>query len=102
MNSKWLKFTHFHDELKQIYDNAPQEYEDRILQLDDKFNRIYELKTRLDQEEYLLTKECMKLMKEKVVYASKINDIITMGDNLEWQERSKLLEKIRPLIEKAK
>jgi hypothetical protein len=42
------------------------------------------------------------LAKEKALYSSKLNDITSIGNNLEWEERSKLLEKIRPIIEGTK
>lgn len=44
----------------------------------------------------------MKLTKEKALYAQKLNDITAIGNNMDWEERSKLLEKIKPLIDRTK
>lgn len=44
----------------------------------------------------------MKLMKEKSMFACKLADIASIGNNLEWDERSRLLERIRPIIENGK
>lgn len=50
--------------------------------LQDKMERIAELKKNLDEQDYLLKKEYMKLMKEKAMYASKLKDITSIGNNL--------------------
>lgn len=82
--------------------SVSDEYQSKVLTLQDKFQRIAELKKRLDEEEYLLMKQCMKLTKEKALYAQKLNDITAIGNNMDWEERSKLLEKIKPLIDRTK
>lgn len=41
-------------------------------------------------------------MKEKAIYAAKLNDICAIGSNLEWEQRSRVLQKIKPLIDTAK
>lgn len=43
----------------------------------------------------------MKLFKEKGQYAAKLNDIIALGSNLDWDERSGIMHRIKPYIEAA-
>lgn len=64
--------------------------------------RVYELKKNLDDQDYMLKKQYIKLMKEKAIYAAKLNDIYAIGSNLEWEQRSRVLQKIKPLIDAGK
>lgn len=64
--------------------------------------RVYELKKNLDDQDYMLKKQYIKLMKEKAIYAAKLNDICAIGSNLEWEQRSRVLQKIKPLIDAGK
>ena len=44
----------------------------------------------------------MMLLKERALYAGKLSDIWALGENLDWEERSGLIERIRPMILAAK
>ena len=35
------------------------------------------------------------------MYAAKLNDIIALGSNLDWDERSGIMQKIKPYIQAA-
>lgn len=100
--NKWSVFEQVSHEIEQLAQTAPEEYEQVLSMLQNKMQRVGELKKSLDYEDYLLKKQYMKLMKEKSMFACKLSDIASIGNNLEWEQRSRLLEKIRPIIETGK
>lgn len=54
------------------------------MELISKLQRIAELRKYLEDDDQIIKQETVKLTTQKALYASKLNDIQAIGNNLEW------------------
>ena len=84
IGNKWHLFDKVADQLEALHDGTPEHYQPAVEGLINRLGKNADLKGKLDEEEFLLKKEYMMLLKERSLYASKLNDIMALGDNLDW------------------